>query len=96
MIYDSHRGHKIRIKSDIWIYCDTMESVELFKNRNCGKCKNKQTEEGHDPCLGTLKYVMNACCGHGEIREAYIQFLNRFCIQGTSALLVANILKKLF
>lgn len=40
----------------------------------CGYCGKKRTTEGHDGCIGTLKGVMNACCGHGEVRMAYVQF----------------------
>lgn len=41
----------------------------------CVKCSLPPTPEGHDGCLGTLKGdIMNACCGHGEERMAYIQY----------------------
>jgi len=35
--------------------------------------------------LGELKGFMNACCGHGIAREAYIQFLDGFSIHGEDA-----------
>jgi len=41
----------------------------------CAHCGKDPTPEGHDGCLGTLPHpVMNACCGHGDERMAYIQF----------------------
>lgn len=40
----------------------------------CAKCHRLPTAEGHDGCLGTLPGVWNACCGHGNPREAYVQF----------------------
>lgn len=40
----------------------------------CGHCGLKRTPEGHDGCIGTLEGVMNACCGHGEDKVAYVQF----------------------
>ena len=41
----------------------------------CAKCGLPPTPEGHDGCLGTLVgNVMNACCGHGLDRQAYIQY----------------------
>lgn len=41
----------------------------------CKKCKKGPTKEGHDGCLGTLPgLIMNACCGHGNDRLAYIQY----------------------
>ncbi len=39
----------------------------------CLHCKKHRTPEGHDGCIGTLKNVKNACCGHGEIKMAYVQ-----------------------
>lgn len=45
-------------------------------------------------CLGSLAGVMNACCGHGDITEAYVQFLDGFCIRGRDAKIVLGILKK--
>lgn len=41
----------------------------------CDKCRKPPTKEGHDGCLGTLPgAIMNACCGHGADRQAYIQY----------------------
>lgn len=40
----------------------------------CLHCKKSRTKEGHDGCIGTLENVMNACCGHGDIKNAYVQF----------------------
>lgn len=39
--------------------------------RYCGLCR---TQEGHDGCVGALEGVREACCGHGQTSEAYIQF----------------------
>lgn len=61
----------------------------------CSNCNIKRTKEGYDGCLGYLgKSVANACCGHGEIETAYVQFKhkhykkkpNRYCIRGVKAL----------
>ena len=40
----------------------------------CSHCNLKRTKEGYDGCIGILKNVKNACCGHGEDNMAYIQF----------------------
>lgn len=41
----------------------------------CATCHKGPTPEGHDGCLGTLPGpIMNACCGHGNDRQAYIQY----------------------
>lgn len=89
-----HRGHNIELQNDIWIYSDTKEPVSTCKDRRCGKCKNLNIKEGHDACLGTLPGVMNACCGHGIIKDAYVQFLGGFCIRGKVAMIIIEILKK--
>ncbi len=58
-----------------YVYTGTNELVsENWKTKPCGRCGEGFTKEGHDPCIGTLPNVMNACCGHGYDREAYIQF----------------------
>ncbi len=48
--------------------------LDGYAKEVCGHCGLKRTTEGHDGCVGTLKNVMNACCGHGEIQMAYVQF----------------------
>lgn len=40
----------------------------------CGHCNLPNRVDGHDACLGTIPGVMNACCGHGDVRCAYVQF----------------------
>ena len=55
------------------------------ESRVCGFCSREPTIDGHDGCLGTLPGVMNACCGHGEISLAYIQFENGGLVRGEAA-----------
>ncbi len=69
----------------------------------CGYCDMKRTTEGHDGCIGTLEGVMNACCGHGEYKMAYIQFdhneynkdPNKLIIKGKEALVHIKEFRKL-
>lgn len=92
----SYRGHNIELVNNEWIYSDTKESVKNFHLvRTCGNCNEPYTNEGHDACLGTLKGIMNACCGHGNIAEAYVQFLGGFCIEGKDAKVILDILKRI-
>lgn len=68
--------------------------LEGYGKDNCGHCGLNRTTEGHDGCIGTLENVMNACCGHGEVMMAYIQFdhedyrkePNKFRLSGEVAL----------
>jgi|GEM_PF-987622 len=80
------RGHDIECVNNVWIYSDNKKPVSENKSRPCGHCGRPQTKEGHDGCLGTLEGVMNACCGHGSIDEAYIQYENDEELRGKEAL----------
>ena len=53
----------------------------------CAKCGLPPTPEGHDGCLGALPdpNIMNACCGHGNDAQAYIQYWDRSRIDGDEA-----------
>lgn len=57
-----------------------------YGKENCGHCGLKRTAEGHDGCVGTLPDVLNACCGHGEEKMAYVQFTAAKRISGQAAL----------
>ena len=58
-----------------------------LKDLRCTECGKKSTKEGHDPCLGKLPGVINACCGHnkkGHNKDGtgYIMFENGMYIEG--------------
>lgn len=89
------RGHEIEFLNGEWVYCDTKEPTQSsFGERSCGYCNEFRTPEGHDACLGTLNGVMNACCGHGQINEAYVQFMDGYSIHGKDATTILDVLKK--
>lgn len=53
----------------------------------CVKCNKGPTVEGHDGCLGTLPGpIMNACCGHGNDSQAYVQYWGGARIHGGDAI----------
>ena len=84
---DYLRGHRIEQVDGEWVYCDTQEpTVDGWKNRPCGECGLPFTEEGHDGCIGTLPGVVNACCGHGDSGDAYVQFGDGRELRGPAAL----------
>lgn len=92
---DYFRGHEIELKDDEWVYADSKQPVkDSWKDRPCGECGLRFTDEGHDGCLGTLPTVKNACCGHGNVDEAYVQFNDDSIIQGLLALKAMKALKK--
>ncbi len=68
-----------------WLFGNGVPVSEAWKDRSCGHCGLPNTPQGHDGCLGILPGVMNACCGHGEIREAYVQFSNGTIIRKQAA-----------
>lgn len=66
MTITSHqRGHEIEYipEEKRWIYSDTKTPAD--DSRPCIKCGRRPTKEGYDACLGHLKGVTSACCGHG-------------------------------
>jgi len=92
-----YRGHEIEFNEEleIWVYSlDKTPVPDDHLERACGNCKQQRTIEGHDACLGTLPGLMNACCGHGNPKEAYVQFLDGTAIHGEDAVIIQNILKK--
>ncbi len=85
-VHARYRGYKITCIDNKWLYVDTKEPTVNNERSCCGYCHKQNTKEGHDSCLGTLIGVMNACCGHGEPSEAYIQFEKNWMIRGYEAL----------
>lgn len=79
------RGHDIVFEDDEWLYVDT-KTPTVNNERDCGFCGKSDTSDGHDGGLGELPDVMNACCGHGVVDEAYIQYWDESCIRGEEAL----------
>lgn len=73
----------------------------LGDNTQCQHCQLHKTPENHDGCIGTLKGVTNACCGHGLDNQAYVQFdhidfknkPNKFRIAGLEALKYIKVLR---
>ena len=81
------RGHAISCTADgVWRYDDTGQIVSQCPYRDCGHCGEASTAEGHDACLGTLPGVLNACCGHGVDREAYVVLADGVRLAGSIAL----------
>ncbi len=94
MITGYRRGHLIEyVNDDHWIYSDTREKVDDSKDRECGHCPHKITASGHDGCLGTLSGVRNACCGHGNTEEAYIQYPDGRSLSGSEAVKAMDLLR---
>ncbi|KKN88350.1 hypothetical protein LCGC14_0249130 [marine sediment metagenome] len=63
------RGWSIIYIDGKWLYEDTREVVN--NRRICKRCGRRPTTEGYDPCLGKLRGVSSACCGHG-IQEGFV------------------------
>jgi hypothetical protein len=65
------RGHPTEFDSKLgWVYSDT--KVRVRGRRPCTRCGRRPTKEGHDACLGTIKGVKSACCGHG-VEKPYVK-----------------------
>ena len=79
------RGHPIIFKNGEFFYQNT-NTPTIGNERPCGYCGKENTKNDHDGCLGTLPGVINACCGHGVVREAYIQFSQSNCLRKMKAI----------
>lgn len=69
------------------------QKLKPYEKAPCHNCSKFKTYEGHDGCLGTLDGLANACCGHGDVKLAYVQFLDGVVIQGELAVKIQSILK---
>ena len=86
VIKSKYRGYEIEDIGGEWFFVESGKPVnEIPEYLLCGYCGKKNTKEGHDGCLGTLLNVMNACCGHGQTRETYVQFPDGTIIDGNFA-----------
>lgn len=90
------RGNKVEWCEieQIWVYVSDGVPFESDRFRKCTHCQQFPLENGHDACLGTLIGVKNACCGHGNFKHAYIQFLDGECLYGEEAIIVLEVLRK--
>lgn len=80
------RGHAIYF-NDQWRYVDNDEpTITHWESRSCGACSLPNRPDGHDACLGELPGVINACCGHGQETQAYVQFANKDIVRGSAAI----------
>lgn len=68
------RGHAISYLGDAWVYDDTGRPVAEDPDRPCGHCGMANTPEGYDGCIGEIPGATNACCGHGDPGDAYVQY----------------------
>lgn len=93
MTGDKLRGHPIYYENDAWFYSDTKTQTSNSP-RDCGYCGKSNTKEGYDGCLGIIHNAMNACCGHGNPEEAYIQRLDESIIRGERVMKLKNLFKK--
>lgn len=88
MADETWRGNEIVWSAfdDQWVYEYDKMPVKFNPDRPCGRCGLPNTPEGHDGCLGTLPGVMNACCGHGVEKDAYVQFGDGRIVRGKLAI----------
>ena len=84
-----YRGHPTYFDeaTQLWKYEDGSGTLlDHGSTKGCGRCGKSRTANDHDPCIANLPNVMNACCGHGNDGEAYVQFWDGSRIAGADAL----------
>lgn len=84
-VFSRFRGYEIAYFNDTWVYVDTGDPVASAPERPCGFCGRNKTEEGYDGCIGLIVGAQNACCGHGNPDEAYIQYEDGSEVRGIDA-----------
>ncbi len=90
------RGYKIYNVGSKWFFDDTKQpTIETWEGRPCGYCGRFNTVAGHDGCLGILPKVANACCGHGQEGDAYLQFNDGTIAFGKEAIKMILSMKKI-
>lgn len=81
------RGNDIYYKDNQWYYLDDDKpTAETWKDKPCGQCNLPNRSDEHDACLGELPNVINACCGHGNVDEAYIVYEDETIERGDAAI----------
>ena len=70
------------------------DKLKQYEKRPCEHCNKYKTYEGHDGCLDELIGLANACCGHGDVSEAYVQFYDGTIVNGKEAIAIQEILKR--
>ena len=70
------------------------ERLYDWEKEPCKHCGKYKTYQGHDGCIGELDGLANACCGHGKISSAYVQFWDGTVISGEDAVTIQSILKR--
>lgn len=74
MVRSYSRGHEIYY-TDSWYYKDNNKPID--SKRECKKCNRKPIKISEDSfadaCLGFLKNVKSACCGHGIEKEIIME-----------------------
>jgi len=70
-----HHGNKVHWDNILKKYrmSETNEIIDDLRKVKCAHCHQYPTPEGHDHCLGTLKNVDFACCGHGGKVHKYVK-----------------------
>jgi hypothetical protein len=81
-----HRGHPIEWYGNKWIYTEGKQHGKYGVERPCVHCHAASNVGGPDRCLGDIAGVRAACCGHGEVEEAYFVFDDGTELRGFDAL----------
>lgn len=64
------KGWPVVYNGEEWIWEDSGIPI-ADEERSCKRCGRIPTIEGHDACMGFIKGVTSACCGHG-VKEPFM------------------------
>ena len=72
LVHSHENGNPTVWRNERWEYED---GTPVENNpRPCPACGGLPTAEGEDACLGHIPGAMAACCGHGGVTEAFVNF----------------------
>lgn len=99
LVFGHHHGHRFAMPQGGFAKYLDDESLVMMTNgwdRPCAACNfTCSTKYGPDPCLGWLPNVEHACCGHGDVSQAYVILESDARYDGREAILVMQGLKEL-
>lgn len=58
------KGWPVIYNGRVWVWEDSRIPAAA-EERPCRRCGKKSTIEGYDACIGFIKGITSACCGHG-------------------------------
>jgi hypothetical protein len=89
-------GREIYYIGNEWCWAEDMTPIGMPWRvcPHCGKYPLEDHEDPPDPCMGWVPGIRYACCGHGNIEEAYVLLESDELYSGYDAILIIEHLRR--